>query len=522
MEIKYIPSKTAAKFHKSRKVVKAFMGPIGNGKTSAAINELLMIAFQQWPNSSGVRKTRFVIVRNTFPELSTTTLRSWKQWVPESICPIVMNPVIQGKLVSNLGDGTSIDIEVIFLPLNSDDDVSKLMSLECTAIYINEAKYIPYSAVVGARGRIGRYPAEADGYQDTATYKAPRGEDGNIRACRRKHLIMDTNPPDTDHWWYHLSRNGYLPNTENIEQAKKDTAEIFDFFDGPPPLIRQADGSYLPNPEAENISHLSDGYKYYHDMIAGNTQDYINVNILGMYGSVKSGKPVYPQFNYEFHVSKEHFFPLQGVPIGLGWDFGLMPSLTIGQLGAKGQLRIIAELCGEDIDVRSFARDIVKPYLERHFKGCEVAFSLGDPSGNFRGEGEGKSAIGILNDDYVDGTERLDMGFVTDPAPTNDPTKRVDAVVRFLSKITSDGKAGFVIDKRCRMLIKGFEGGFCYERKKVGGSEGLYRDKPDKGKYSHIHDSLMYLCLGFIGNLGKDEDSEYNEETPLQSARTWY
>jgi len=529
MLINYIANKTAEKFHQSNKVVRCFKGPIGNGKTAACINELLMLAFLQWPNSSGIRKTRFVIVRNTFPELSTTTLKSWKQWVPESICPIVMNPVIQGKFVQKISDGTTVEMEVIFLPLNCDDDVSKLMSLECTAIYMNEAKYLPYSAVTGARGRIGRYPAQADGYQDTPTYRAPRGttwneekQDYDIEACRRKALIMDTNPPETDHWWYQLAINGHLDGSENVKQDRLDTEEIFDFFDGPPPLIRQLDGTYINNPEAENIEFLTGGYKYYRDMIAGNSQDYINVNILGMYGSVKTGKPVYPQFNSLIHVSQDRMFPTDGLPIGLGWDFGLTPSVSITQMTKKGQLRVIAEIVGEDIDARSFARDVVKPYLHKHFDKHEIAFSLGDPSGNYRGEGEGKSAIGILNDDYMDGADRLDLGFTTDPAPTNDPTQRTDAVIRFLSKITADGKIGFQIDKRCRVLIGGFEGGYCYEKLRVSGSENKYRYKPDKGKFSHVHDSLQYACLGWIGYVEKDTEDDYTDDARQRTSVLGY
>jgi len=517
MEINYVPSPTADRFHKSQKVIRCFKGPVGNGKTAACINELLMLGFEQWPNSQGIRKSRFVIVRNTYPELSTTTLRSWKQWVPDSLCPIVMNPVIQGTFRESVGDGTTVEIEVIFLPLNCDEDVSKLMSLECTAIYLNEAKFLPYSVITGARKRIGRYPNEIDGYTDTETYKAPRDENGDYRPCRRKAIIMDTNPPDSEHWWYQLAVNGFLDEAEDRVQAKKDTEELFDFFDGPPPLIKQADGSYLDNPLAENIKHLPDGYKYYRDMIAGNMQDDINVNVLGMYGSVKTGKVVYPQFNETLHVSKDRMFPIEGRQIGLGWDFGLTPTCIIGDITPKGQVRIISEIIGYDIDVRSFARDIVKPYLTKHFSGCDVAFSYGDPSGSFRGEGEGKSAISILNDEYSDGTEMLDMGFITEPAPTNDPTKRTDAVVRFLSKITSDGKVGFTIDKRCKTLIGGFNGGYCYVKLRVSGSENMYRLKPDKGKFSHSHDGLQYLCLGFIAEMSKESD-DMNDVPEVKSS----
>jgi hypothetical protein len=529
--IVYNPSKTGLRFHQSRKEVKCFKGPVGNGKSAACVNELLMMALQQAPNSDGVRKTRFVIVRNTHLELATTVLNTWKQWVPEEICSITMNPMIKGKMVQKVGDGTTVEMEVYFIPIACDDDIAKLKSLECTAVYINEAKYLPFSAVSAARERIGRYPGVTDGYQDNPDgkivvdgklvkgfYRAPRNQFGVIdpstgdlkyEPCTRSCLIMDTNPPDTDHWWYYLAENGHLPNVDYPAQAIAETRRIFDFFDGPPALIRHADGSYIDNPNAENIGNLQGGYEYYRKQIAANSLDYINVNVLGMYGSVLSGKRVYPQFNRDLHVPKEHFAPIEGLPIGLGWDFGLTPTVTIGQMTDLGQVRVIAELCGEDIDVRSFARDIVKPYLQKHFRGYEIAFSWGDPTGNNRGEGEGRASIGILNDEYSDGSDLLDMGFRTEGASTNDPTKRVDAVVKALTRILSNGRMGMLVDSRCKMLIKGFEGGYCYQRLKVSGAEGLYRDKPDKGKYSHVHDSLQYLCLGFLGNIEESDEDDY-------------
>ena len=84
----------------------------------------------------------------------------------------------------------------------------------------------------------------------------------------------------------------------------------------------------------------------------------------------------------------------------------------------------------------------------------EIAFSLGDPAGNNRGEGEGKSAIGILNDQYIDSDngdiiQPLEMGFTTYPAPTNDPVKRIDAVNSFLIKMVN-GEPGYLLSRNCK------------------------------------------------------------------------
>jgi hypothetical protein len=45
------------------------------------------------------------------------------------------------------------------------------------------------------------------------------------------------------------------------------------------------------------------------------------------------------------------------------------------------------------------------------------------------------------------------------------------------------------------VLIKGFRGGYRYERLQVAGHETLYKDRPAKDKFSHPHDGLQYLCL---------------------------
>jgi len=514
MEINYQASPTASRFHHSPKVVRGFLGPVGNGKSVACINEGIRLSFDQWPNNKGIRKTRGIIVRNTGPELRTTVLNTWKQWVPELIAPVVMHPVITCILKQPLQDGTSVEMEIYFLALDNDKDVKKLLSLEATWIFLNEVKELPYSVVKASRERIGRYPSQIDGYQDTDEYKAPR-VNGAIQPCKRKALLMDTNPPDDDHWWYQLAEEGCLRKSKNKEEAKVETAKIFDFFRGPAPLIKKG-SEYLPNPKAENIENLPGGYQYYLDMIAGNTEDHINVMVLGNYGTIVEGRPIYPDYNDRLHCPDEYVKAIKGLGIGLGWDFGLTPCCIIGQLTDRGQLRIIAEIVSEDMDVRRFARDMVKPFLHKYFREFDIEFSVGDPAGNNRGEGEGKTAIGILNDDY-DTDIPLNLGFTTYPAKTNDPTKRIDAVNQFIIKLV-DGEPGYLLNKMCSVLRKGKLGGYCYKRVATPGHEEKYRDKPDKNKYSHSADGEQYLALEFLDDIGTIKEDDYEEDYQPDSA----
>lgn len=501
--IKYQASKTGAKFHASRKVVKGFRGPVGSGKTVACIKEMHRIAMDQWPNKEGVRKSRWAIIRNTSLELRSTTLNTFKQWIPEEICEVVMSPMIIGHMNHRLQDGTTVEAEFLFLALDQEKDVRKLLSLEVTGVFINEAREISYSVVKAARERIGRYPSRVDGYESERSYEAPP------EPCKYKVVLMDTNPPDDLHWWYQLAENGHLDGEteETKEFAISETERIFDFFASPPPLVK-SEGRYKPNPEAENIDYLPGGYQYYIDMLPGNTEDHINVMVLGNYGTIKDGKPVYPEYNDAIHCKELQ--PIKSLPIGLGWDFGLTPSVVIGQLTSTGQLRILDELVGKNTSVRAFARDVVRPFLVSKYRGYAVAFSVGDPAGNNRGEGEGRAAIGILNDDYVDNDDGdvvtpLKMGFSTEPAPTNDITRRLDAVKLFLGKMVDAGQPGYILDKRCKYLRKGKQGAYKYKRLQVSGS-GKFSEKPDKNDYSHPADAEQYLALGFLEGYETDQD----------------
>jgi hypothetical protein len=482
-------------------------GPIGSGKSVACIQELIRLWNEQAPNDQGIRLSRTAIIRNTRSQLLDTTLKTFRQWLPDEICKVKENPSIVATVKYKLADGTTVQAEALFLALDQEKDTRKLLSLELSNVFINEAREVLYSVITAAKGRVGRYPSQADGYPPELCTKeiCEVTNKPHYSACTRKAVIMDTNPPDDDHWWYQLDVMGYLEGTkeEFQTQEKKLTEEVFGFFNSPAPLIKNAHGEYKGNPKADNIAFLSGGYKYYYDLIAGQTEDYINVMVLGNYGMLRKGKPVYHEYNDMLHSGD--IKAVEGIPIGLGWDFGLTPSVCIGQLMPSGQLRVLDELVGKNISARAFARDVVLPFLIKNYKGFEVQFSLGDPTGNNRGEGEGTSAINIINQE---------MGFMTEGAPTNDPTKRLDAVKTFLMKLVDGGRPGYMMSRTCTWLRKGKMGGYSYRRMNVSGER--YADKPDKNEYSHIADAEQYLCLGYIYGYDSAKVNEHYDDPDLQ------
>jgi hypothetical protein len=58
-----------------------------------------------------------------------------------------------------------------------------------------------------------------------------------------------------------------------------------------------------------------------------------------------------------------------------------------------------------------------------------------------------------------------------------------------------DGKPGLIVSPACKVLRKGFAGGYRFKRLKVVGDD-RYHDASDKNAYSHVHDALQYRLSG--------------------------
>src|SRR4051812_27103138 len=58
-----------------------------------------------------------------------------------------------------------------------------------------------------------------------------------------------------------------------------------------------------------------------------------------------------------------------------------------------------------------------------------------------------------------------------------------------------DLKPGRMISPACKVLRKGFAGGYHFKRVKVTGDE-RYHDTPNKNEFSHVHDALQYALSG--------------------------
>ena len=501
-----VTAPTMAAFHRSNAGIRGVLGPYGSGKSVGMCMEIFRRASEQRAGADGVRRSVWAIVRNTYSQLKTTTVKTWRECIPTSWCPMTYGSPFRGVLQLPLDDGTRIECEVLFFSMDREKDVRKVLSLELTGVWVNEARELLLTLVHALAGRCGRYPAKDDGGPSWTG------------------VIMDTNMPDDEHWLYRFAEKGawrteftelqnnpawmreqllvYLGGGKDAEViADRTIAQLADttidegfraeqhewkFWRQPGGLVRSPDGKgYLPNPAAENIQHLSEGYGYYLKKLAGRSLEYIKTNYLAEYGSTFEGRPVYePYWNEARHVSKAPIEIVRELPFYLFWDFALHPACVVAQLLPTGQLRVLRELWHEHAGVKQFAQEMVMPMLAADFSGMRLAGAWGDPTGN----------TGSQADIEVNAFAMLEsLGLPALPAPTNLFPPRRDAVLEFLRRV-----GGFLLDLNCRLFRKGFNGGYRYSRIQCVGEE-RYQEKPVKDKHSHIQDALQAGCLGLLG-----------------------
>lgn len=444
------------------------MGPLGSGKTFESCVKMFKLMCNQEPNNEGKRKTRFYAIRNTYPDLLTTTIKDWidlfgdlGKYKGGGISPPTHS------LLFRLPDKTLVQSEVVFIAMDKPAAVKKLRGAQLTGAWLNEAKELFKSTVDMVDLRIGRYPSKADG------------------GCTWYGIFGDTNAPDDDSWYYDLAEvskpNGwqFLKQPGGvIKEMKRDEHEHeHDNFSWT--------GKWIVNSKAENVNNLPDDY--YKDGMEGKANDWVSVNLANAYGNTNDGKPIYEkQWSDTLHVS-ETIEVIPGHPIIVGFDFGLTPAAIIGQETPNGCINILHEIIGDGQGIKQFVQESVRPLLNEVYKNCPWRF-VGDPSGNKRADTDEQTVFKVLDE----------LGMPTEAANTNDPEVRWEAVRTPLQQLR-DGKPSFQLHKRCAVLRKGFNSGYHFKKVQVSGAN-KYSVKANKNRFSHPHDGLQYLCMWILGD----------------------
>lgn len=439
VEIKYsfkgVP--TLRKFSDDTAYIRAVLGPFGSGKSSACVVEMVQQALKQRPGPDGIKRYKWLVVRNTFPQLRDTTIRTVHQWLP----PHHFGEYKQSDQRYIVKAFEGVELEFIYRALDRQEHVSNLLSLEVSSCWLNEFRECPYSIFEAVQGRVGRYPAVRDG------------------GCAWHGVIMDSNPFDTDAKYYK-----WFMETEHPPSFCK--------------LFRQPSGL---SPEAENLDNLPGGRLYYERLASGKDPEWTKVYVHGEFGYVNDGRAIFPEYRDATHCAEVK--PMAYEPIYRGWDWGLTPSCVFCQMTPLGQLVILDELTSDDMSVENFSEEVII-YCNKHFPDYEF-MDVGDPAGEQRSQTDAKSCFQILHSKGI----MVEAGAKT-------LALRLESVRRPLTRLVS-GRPGLQISPKCKMLRKGFMGGYQFRRLQT--SQERYTDAPDKNQYSHPHDALQYVCSMIFG-----------------------
>jgi hypothetical protein len=488
------------------------VGPVGSGKSVPSLQRILDIAREQEPSEDGIRRSRFAVIRNTMPELRSTTAVTYGQIYPDDYFGQI---VWRSPATHNMAPGgLDVEVEVNLIALDKPKDVKKLLSLELTGAFINEVREVPRSIVSRLTERVGRYGV-------------------NDRPSTWSGIWADTNPPDADHWlyqWHHIKRpagfeffqqppgvlevrrrgDGVEIIDENFPEyagIRMTSAEVLVWYRGrtqrvdcPIEVIEAADRLWIVNPWMENLAALSrvdagsnplGARSYYGRALAGKSVDEIQSYLQGVYTFVSDGRRVVPQYNGQVHGVDE--LPvLPDVEIYLGCDIGggtLQPSALFFQRHPRGPYLCHREVVCFDMGIKRFG-EMVTEAAARHFpdhvaKGL-VGRGWGDPAGGKRDEIFETASFDFL---------RINHGINLQPAPSQDPRMRIAALAGPCERMI-DGKPGILVNKTgCPTLHKGLMGAWHFKRLAVSGEE-RFTDTPSKNDESHICDGAGYGLLG--------------------------
>ena len=452
--MRYVASPTAANFLSAKDApVKVFMGPVGGGKSTAALMELLRRSMSQTP-FEGVRRTKAIILRNTLQQLKSTVKPLIDQW----LTTISGGGFGAWRITDNvfhlrfkLPDGTTVDSEWWLMAADTPDDVRRLLSVEASFAWAEECREIDEEVFRGLRGRVNRFPNMAMG------------------GVTEPGVICSTNPPPIGTYWH---------------EVISDPPQGWRVFIQPAAILD--DGSL--NPEAENLENLAPGY--YENLMSGASEEWIDVYLKNKFGLGNLGQPVFRStFKKSFHVAAAplHIVPQTLNPLIVGMDNGLTAAAALGQMDARGRVNLLGQCYvppGQSMGVEKFLDSMLLPFMRNKWpslRNTSVVFVV-DPACFQRSQVNEITIAQAINS----------RGYKVVRASTNDPERRIAAVEQLLLR-QIDGGPGLLIDPACQWIIDTLEWGYRFKRQ----ASGQMTAAPDKNHHSHMGDAIEYLCLHY-------------------------
>lgn len=448
---------------KSEAFGRLIAGPVGSGKTTANVIELLRRSIGQKAAPNGIRYTRHAIVRQTLKQLKDTVLKDCQNWL--------------GGLGSwKVSDGTfyvdfdDVRSEWVFIPLEDAEDQARLLSMQLTGAWLSECIEMDLDVIHPISGRLGRFPS---GQQGTPTWHG---------------WIADTNFPTEMTPWQTFMEDAIVNPSKGVQIFKQPSgmsplAENLNW------LVQTEETIKLP---IDHPARIAQGRKYYERFVMqqGEDSDWVRRYVYAEYGNDPSGSAVFKNsFRPDFHIVPDTML-IPGYPILVGQDFGRNPWSLIAQMDHMGRLVIHQEVPAENIGLERHVNEHLRPILfNNKYMGNRVAV-VGDPSGIAKGN--------VSEESCFDALTRL--GLPCFPAPTNDIEPRLRAVEALLARQTNGGPTLMISRAGCPHLCRAMSGGYRFTKLKTGALRTV-PDKTDKEGFSHVADDLQYLALVVHGGI---------------------
>ena len=462
--INYTPPPTIRAFIKDHRKSDLFydwiVGPVGSGKTTGIFFKLIYMAKLQAPSPDGIRRTRAVIVRNTMPQLKDTTLVSWGYWFKDGVAG-------KWNATDKIFTLRYSDVEciVMFRPLDTPDDVARVLSLEINFAILDEFVEIPRAIVDALSARLGRY-------------KQPDGTPVTIWG-----MWGSSNPSTEDNWWY-----DYL-HGPSVRKGFKDPLKQIEYDATLEALGEDLNATYFHQPsgmdeEAENLENLPGNRRYYTNQIKGKSEAWIRQFVDAEWGFSVAGQAVVTSFRADLHVAKHRLQYNRHLPLIIGLDPGLTGSaMIIGQFDFDGRLKVFLELCQQGMGAERLLRERLFPALRYYFPDIEYdnVIVAPDPSANNRTQTDEGTVVKVFKQYFriaIETNNRFPL--------------RLDAIDHYTSTLIEGFPALQIDPVGCPILIRALKGGWRYAmdvKKDV-----LKGGEAEKNMYSHPGDGFGYLC----------------------------
>jgi len=451
IEITFTPPPTGSQFMMSNAFYRFILGPLGSGKTTTVLFELVRRACEQRPGLDGVRHTRFALLRQTLSQLKNTVLKDIIQWFG----PIADWRVSESTVWFRFGDVVS---EWILLPLETPEDQKRILSMNLTGAFVSEAIEIDFDLMVAIAGRCGRFPSAIDG--GASWYGVVLDSNMPTDGTTWQQTVA-TPPPQ---WQVFVQPGGLSPDAENLNWLLQ-TPETLKF-----PI--------------DHPARLAKGREYYARLSTSTNPAWVKRYVMAEFGPDPSGAAVYAgMFFTSFHC-RDELLVIPGAPLLIGLDLGRDPWALLGQIDSMSRLLVHEEIAADDIGLKLQLPRIRQVVSGRRYVGCPVCIIF-DPAGMAKSNHDEFTSYDVISS----------FGFMCMAAPSNRLAPRLNSVERFLTE-SRGGTAAMLVDRgKCPTLVTALNGGYRFKYNQLNEAQPA----PEKNRYSHIGDAHQYLCMGASG-----------------------